>query len=99
MVMGWMPSDASDDDDDGDDDVDGRRKGERGHGGRGPACQKPGWAHDLWTWYQVGGGGDDDSDCDRDGDDEDDPILAESWKGDWHRLCNNPTFYSQIITT
>ena len=40
-------------DNDGDGDDDGRRKGERGHGGRGPACQKPVWAHDLWTWYQV----------------------------------------------
>ena len=43
-------------------------------------------------------GGDEDIDRDRDGDDEDDPILAESWKGDWHRLCNNPTSFQAPST-
>ena len=42
---------------------------------------------------EDGDRGDDNSDGDRDGDDEGDPILAESWKGDWHRLCNNPTSF------
>ena len=49
---------------------------------------------------EVGGLGDDngDGDRDRDRDDEDDPILAESWKGDWHRLCNNPTSFQAPST-